>query len=40
MNRKVFIRNSAFTAAGLLMAQKNLLATFFQQPAWKIKMLT
>lgn len=40
MNRKIFIRNSAFTAAGLLIAQKNLLASFFQQPAWKIKMFT
>ena len=40
MNRTIFIRNSAFTAAGLLLAQKNLLASFFQTPAWKIKMLT
>ena len=39
MNRKIFIRNSAFTAAGLLIAQKNLLASFFQIPAFKIKML-
>ena len=39
MDRKIFIRNSAFTAAGLLLAQKNLLASFFQEPAWKIKML-
>ncbi|CAN5437113.1 MBL fold metallo-hydrolase [soil metagenome] len=39
MNRKIFIRNSAFTAAGLLIAQKNLLASFFQQSVWKIKML-
>jgi cyclase len=40
MNRKIFIRNAAFTAAGLLLAQKNLLASFFQTPAFKIKMLT
>lgn len=40
MNRKIFIRNSAFTAAGLLITQKHLLAAFFQQPAWNIKMLT
>ena len=40
MNRKIFIRNTAFTAAGLLITQKQLLAAFFQQPAWKIKMLT
>jgi len=39
MNRKIFIRNSFFTTAGLLLAQKNLLASFFQEPAWKIKML-
>jgi glyoxylase-like metal-dependent hydrolase (beta-lactamase superfamily II) len=39
MNRKIFIRNSAFTAAGILLAQKNLLASFFQTPAFKIKML-
>ena len=39
MNRKIFIRNSVFTTAGLLLAQKNLLASFFQEPAWKIKML-
>ncbi|QEC67779.1 MBL fold metallo-hydrolase [Panacibacter ginsenosidivorans] len=39
MDRKIFIRNSAFTAAGLLLAQKNLLASFFQTPAFKIKML-
>ena len=40
MNRKIFIRNSALTGAGLLLAQKNLLAAFFQQPAWKIQQLT
>ena len=39
MERKIFIRNSALAAAGVLLAQKNLFASFFQQPEWKIKML-
>jgi cyclase len=39
MNRKIFIRNSVLTSAGLLFANRNLFASFFQQPAWKIQML-
>lgn len=39
MNRKSFLRHSAFTAGGLLIAQQHLLANLWQQPAWKIKML-
>ncbi len=40
MQRRNFLRNSALTASGLLLAQKELLATIFQQPAFKITMLT
>jgi len=40
MNRKSFLRNTTFTAAGLLLANQQLLANLLQQPAWKIKMLT
>ncbi len=40
MQRKIFIRNTALTTAGLLLAQKQLLASLFQQPAFKITMLT
>ena len=39
MNRKIFIRNSLVTSTGLLFANRNLFASFFQQPAWKIQML-
>ena len=39
MNRKSFLRHSAFTAGGLLIAQQHLLANLWQQPAWKIIML-
>ncbi len=40
MQRRYFIRNTALTAGGLLLAQKELLAALFQQPAFKITMLT
>jgi glyoxylase-like metal-dependent hydrolase (beta-lactamase superfamily II) len=39
MNRKTFIKHTAFTAGGLLLAQQNIIAHLWQQPAWKIKML-
>ncbi len=39
MNRKHFLQKSALTF-GALAVQQNLLAQLFQQPAWKIKMLT
>ncbi|TAH00286.1 MAG: MBL fold metallo-hydrolase [Sphingobacteriales bacterium] len=39
MNRKKFIKHTAFTAGGLLLAQQNIIAHLWQQPAWKIKML-
>jgi cyclase len=38
MNRRSFIQNSAFTFGALTFAQKNLLASFFEDP-WKITML-
>ena len=40
MQRRQFLRNTAFTTAGLMLAQKELLATLLQQPAFKITMLT
>ncbi len=39
MNRKSFLQSSALTI-GALAFQKSLFAELFQQPAWKIKMLT
>ena len=39
MNRKSFLQSSALTM-GALAFQKSLFAELFQQPAWKIKMLT
>lgn len=39
MNRKIFLRNSLLTSTGLLFANRNLFASYFQQPAWKIQML-
>ena len=39
MNRKIFLRNSLLTSTGLFFANRNLFASFFQQPAWKIQML-
>ncbi len=40
MQRSAFIRNTAITATGLLLFNKQLAAAFFNQPTWKIKMLT
>jgi cyclase len=40
MQRRQFLRNTAFTTAGLMLAQKDLLASLIQQPAFKITMLT
>lgn len=40
MQRSTFLRNAGITAAGLLFFNKQLAAAFFNQPAWKIKMLT
>jgi glyoxylase-like metal-dependent hydrolase (beta-lactamase superfamily II) len=39
MNRKSFLQSTTLTI-GALAFQKSLLAEMFQQPAWKIKMLT
>lgn len=39
MNRKSFIRSTALGATVLLLSRQQLMAAFFQQPAWKIKML-
>jgi cyclase len=39
MNRRIFLRNSAFTFGALSLAQQSLLASFVQEP-WTIKMLT
>ena len=38
MNRRLFIQQTAFTAAALTLAQKNLLTTLFDDP-WKISMI-
>ena len=38
MNRRLFIQQSAFTAAALTVAQKSLLTTLFDDP-WKISMI-
>jgi len=38
MNRRSFIRNSAFTAAAMTLAQQQILAAFVEDP-WKITML-
>jgi len=40
MQRRNFLRTTALTTGGLLLAQKELLANIFQQPAFKITMLT
>jgi cyclase len=40
MQRSTFIRQTAITATGLFLFNKQLAAAFFNQPAWKIKMLT
>jgi glyoxylase-like metal-dependent hydrolase (beta-lactamase superfamily II) len=38
MNRRLFLRNSIFTAGALSLTQKQLLAALFQE-SWKINML-
>lgn len=40
MERRQFIRHTALTAGLLSLAPRDLMAALFQQPAWKIKMLT
>ncbi len=40
MQRRSFLRNSSLTLAGLALLNKDSLASFITDPAWKIKMLT
>src|SRR5258707_14915949 len=40
MQRRNFIRNTSLTIAGLALINRNIAAAFFNQPAFKIKMLT
>lgn len=40
MERRTFIRQSAFTAAALAFLNNQSFASFFNDPAWKINMLT
>jgi len=40
MQRRNFIRNTSLTLAGLTLFNQHMAAAFFNQPAWKIKMLT
>ncbi|MGB5007211.1 MAG: MBL fold metallo-hydrolase [Ferruginibacter sp.] len=40
MQRRSFLRNTGLTMAGLALLNKNSLASFLNDPAWKIKMLT
>ena len=40
MQRRSFLRNSSLTLAGLTLLNKQSLAAFLNDPAWKIKMLT
>lgn len=40
MNRKSFIRNTAFTVGALAFANQKLLAGLLQEPLWKITMLS
>ena len=40
MQRRSFVRNTGLTLAGLALLNKNSLASFLFDPAWKIKMLT
>ena len=40
MQRRNFLRNTGLTLAGLTFLNKQSLATFLADPAWKIKMLT
>lgn len=40
MQRRSFLRNTGLTLAGLALLNKDSLAAFLNDPAWKIKMLT
>lgn len=40
MQRRIFLRNAALAAGGVMLAQQNLLASLWQQPGFKITMLT
>ena len=40
MQRRSFLRNTSLTLAGLALLNKETLAAFLADPAWKIKMLT
>ncbi|MEO5684746.1 MAG: MBL fold metallo-hydrolase [Chitinophagaceae bacterium] len=40
MQRRIFLRNTALTAGSLLLAQKEMMAALWQQPGFKIKMLS
>jgi len=40
MQRRSFLRNTGLTLAGLSLLNKDTLAAFLSDPAWKIKMLT
>jgi len=40
MKRSIFLRNTGLTLAGIAFMQKKSLASFFDDPAWKIKMLS
>ena len=40
MQRRSFLRNTGLTLAGLALLNKDSLASFLADPAWKIKMLT
>lgn len=40
MQRRSFLRNTGLTIAGLSLLNKETLAAFLNQPAWKIRMLT
>ncbi|WP_430896660.1 MULTISPECIES: MBL fold metallo-hydrolase [unclassified Paraflavitalea] len=40
MNRRLFLRSGLLTAGALTLAKQELIANLFQQPAWKIQMLT
>ncbi len=40
MQRRYFLRNTGLTLAGLALLNKETMASFLNDPAWKIKMLT
>lgn len=40
MQRRIFLRNAALAAGGVMLAQQHLLASLWQQPGFKITMLT